>query len=455
MLLDKFSYNCYYEKIDKNNPIKLEDLPFKIPENWTWVRLKNMVCIETGKKDANFGSVDGNYNFYTCALEPIKSKSYTYDGEYLILPGNGANIGKSIHFIGKFEAYQRTYLLSKTLSTLNFKYLKYVLDIFWESWNKSRMFGSAIPYIKLINLEKFTIPLPSLAEQERIVKKIQSLDLLIQQYNEYETKLTKLESEFEEKLKKSILQYAIQGKLVKQDQNDEPASELVRKIYEEKQKLILEGKIKRDKYESHIYQGTDKNYYEKIDENEPIKLEDLPFKIPKNWTWVRLKTCNQIVVGATPSTSNFNYWNNGTIPWLPSGCCQDSNIFNSYPKMKYITKEGYDSCSTKLMDIDTVLIALTGATAGKVGILKFKACANQSVVGIKPYFGINTNFLFFQLMIRRQEILSDCIGSAQPHISKNYVENIYFALPSLVEQERIVKKIQSIDLLIHQNDKKY
>ena len=100
------------------------------------------------------------------------------------------------------------------------------------------------------------------------------------------------------------------------------------------------------------------------------------------------------------------------------------------------------------MDIDTVLIAFTGATAGTVGILQFKACDNQSVVGIKPYFGINTNFLFFQLMIRRQEILSDCIGCAQPHISKNYVENIYFALPPLDEQERIVKKIQSIDLLI-------
>ena len=144
------------------------------------------------------------------------------------------------------------------------------------------MFGSAIPYIKLINLEKFTIPLPPLVEQERIVKKIQLIDLLIQQYNEYETKLTKLESEFEEKLKKSILQYAIQGKLVKQDPNDEPASELLKKIYDEKKKLILERKIKQDKYESHIYQGTDKNYYEKIDKNNPIKLEDLPFKIPEN-----------------------------------------------------------------------------------------------------------------------------------------------------------------------------
>ena len=251
-----------------------------------------------------------------------------------------------------------------------------------------------------------------------------------------------------EELRKSILQLAIQGKLVKQDPNDEPASELVKKIKKEKEKLILEGKIKKEKEESFIFKGDDNCYYEKIGKNESIKLEDLPFTIPENWTWIKLKTCNQIVVGATPSTSNFNYWNNGTIPWLPSGCCQDSNVFNSYSKIKYITKEGYDSCSTKLMDIDTVLIALTGATAGKVGILKFKACANQSVVGIKPYFGINTNFLFFQLMIRRQEILSDCIGSAQPHISKNYVENIYFALPPLDEQERIVKKIQSIDLLI-------
>ena len=463
--------NCYYEKIGKNNPIKLEDLPFEIPENWTWVRMKNVSNLIGGYafKSSKFSKkgirVIRISDFDEVGIKNNEIKRYPYSSildKFKISIGNilfcmtGGTVGKSL-LIDKIneDSYinQRVALLDiknvNNIYVYNLLSSQYILRIIDKSKNSTN------DNISMKLLEEILIPLPTLAEQERIVKKIKSLDLLIQQYNEYETKLTKLESEFEEKLKKSILQYAIQGKLVKQDKNDEPASKLVRKIYEEKQKLILQGKIKRDKYESHIYQGTDKNYYEKIDENEPIKLEDLPFKIPENWTWVRLKTCNQIVVGATPSTSNFNYWNNGTIPWLPSGCCQDSNIFNSYPKMKYITKEGYGSCSTKLMDINTVLIALTGATAGKVGILKFKACANQSVVGIKPYFGINTNFLFFQLMIRRQEILSDCIGSAQPHISKNYVENIYFALPPLVEQERIVKKIQSIDLLIHQNDKKY
>ena len=464
MLLDKFSYNCYYEKIGKNNPIKLEDLPFKIPENWTWVRMKNVSNLIGGYafKSSKFSKkgirVIRISDFDEFGIKNNEIKRYPYSSildKFKISIGNilfcmtGGTVGKSL-LIDKInkDSYinQRVALLDiknvNNIYVYNLLSSQYVLRIIDKSKNSTN------DNISMKLLEEILIPLPPLVEQERIVKKVQLINLLIQQYNEYENKLTKLESEFEEKLKKSILQYAIQGKLVKQDPNDEPASELIKKIYDEKQKLILEGKIKRDKYESHIYQGTDKNYYEKIDENEPIKLEDLPFKIPENWTWVRLKTCNRIVVGATPSTSNFNYWNNGTIPWLPSGCCQDSNVFNSYPKMKYITKEGYDSCSTKLMDIDTVLIALTGATAGKVGILQFKACANQSVVGIKPYFGINTNFLFFQLMIRRQEILSDCIGSAQPHISKNYVENIYFALPPLVEQERIVKKIQSIDLLI-------
>ena len=434
LLLDKFSYNCYYEKIGENEPIKLEDLPFKIPENWTWVRLKNMVCIETGKKDANFGSVDGNYNFYTCALEPIKSKSYTYDGEYLILPGNGANIGKSIHFIGKFEAYQRTYLLSKTLSTLNFKYLKYVLDIFWESWNKSRMFGSAIPYIKLINLEKFTIPLPPLVEQERIVKKIQLIDLLIQQYNEYETQLTELESEFEEKIKKSILQYAIQGKLVKQDTNDQPASELIRKIYDEKQKLISEGKIKRDKYESHIYQGTDKNYYEKIDKNEPIKLEDLPFEIPKNWTWVRQENICWLQNGKKEYS--------GELPYL------EAKVMRGLCKPKII------NCGIFVNELNT-LILVDGENSGEIMVPSFEGYMGSTFKIFLSSNFVNYYYLMFIFKLNKTKYKNTKIGAAIPHLNKELFKKSYIALPPLAEQERIIKKIQSIDLLIQQNDEKY
>ena len=253
-----------------------------------------------------------------------------------------------------------------------------------------------------------------------------------------------------DELRKSILQLAIQGKLVKQNPNDEPASELVKKIYEEKKKLIAEGKIKKDKNESYIFKGDDNCYYEKIGKNEPVKLEDLPFDIPENWTWIKMESSSLIVVGATPSTSNSAYWNNGTIPWLPSGCCQDCEVYDTYPKIKYITESGYNSCSTTIMKKNTVLIALTGATAGKVGILKFEACANQSVVGISPYYGINTRFMFLQLMARRDEILADCVGSAQPHISKEYVTKMYFALPPLEEQQRIVDKINSFEPLLQE-----
>ena len=449
--------NCYYEKIDENEPIKLEDLPFKIPENWTWIRLKNIVCIETGKKDANFGSIDGNYNFYTCALEPIKSKSYTYDGEYLILPGNGANIGKSIHFIGKFEAYQRTYLLSKVFSILNFKYLKYVLDIFWESWNKNKMFGSAIPYIKLINLEKFIIPFPPLDEQERIVKKIQSIDLLIQQYNEYETKLTKLESEFEEKLKKSILQYAIQGKLVKQDPNDEPASELIKKIYEEKQKLILEGKIKRDKYESHIYQGTDKNYYEKIDENESVKLEDLPFKIPENWTWIRLKNIFSINAGATfKKEDSFKDHKEGMIRILRGG-----NILSS----KYILKSDDIYIPNKLVSKNILLniydlitpVVSSLENIGKIAIIdsNLKDITVGGFVYIfRLYFKNKTisnivhNFICSPHFQNTLKNITRKSGQAFYNLGKEKLSELYLPIPPLSEQKRIISKINSLFSLL-------
>lgn len=251
-----------------------------------------------------------------------------------------------------------------------------------------------------------------------------------------------------EELRKSILQMAIQGKLVKQDPNDEPASVLLERIREEKTRLIKEGKIKGKMTDSVIYKGSDNSYYEKVGNKTVDIATELPFDIPDNWCWCRMDSIFKIVVGATPSTSVGEYWNNGNIPWLPSGCCQDCTVDLSYPKIKYITQKGYDSCSTTMMFPSTVLIALTGATAGKVGLLTINACANQSVVGISAFIGIDPKFLYYQLMARRGEILSDCIGSAQPHISKDYITKMFFALPPLAEQQRIVTRISELNPLL-------
>ena len=155
-------------------PISEDEIPFEIPESWEWVRLNSLFNIFTGKKDANYGDANGNYVFFTCSNTPIKSPTYSYDGDYLIMPGNGANIGQVIHYKGKFEAYQRTYLL-QAFGALCYEYIKYHLMSNWKEYNQDKMYGSAIPYIKLGNLTSYLVALPPLAEQHRIVAKIEKL----------------------------------------------------------------------------------------------------------------------------------------------------------------------------------------------------------------------------------------------------------------------------------------
>lgn len=151
-----------------------------------------------------------------------------------------------------------------------------------------------------------------------------------------------------------------------------------------------------------------------------------------------------VVTGGTPSTGNATYWENGEIPWLQSGCCQNCDVNSAE---RYITQKGYDNSSTKLMPSDTVMIALTGATAGKIGYLTFEACGNQSITGILPNKLLNQRYLFYYLLSQRTKILSDCIGGAQPHISQGYVKNMDIPIMSFEEQEKIVcvlSKLMSI-----------
>ena len=152
-----------------------------------------------------------------------------------------------------------------------------------------------------------------------------------------------------------------------------------------------------------------------------------------------------VVTGGTPSTNVSEYWEGGNIPWLQSGCCQNCDV--EYAD-KYITQSGYDNSSTKMMPPDTIMIALTGATAGKVGYLKFDACGNQSITGILPCNTLDQRYLFYYLISQRSKILADCIGGAQPHISQGYVKDILIPVLSLDEQKRISKRFSEVDNLI-------
>ncbi len=156
---------------------------------------------------------------------------------------------------------------------------------------------------------------------------------------------------------------------------------------------------------------------------------------------MKISDLTQVITGGTPSTKEKKYWENGDIPWLQSAVCKNG-VVREYSK--YITKDGYDNSSTKLMPPNTVLIALTGATVGKVALLPFEACANQSVTGILPNAKYLPKYMFYYLMSIRGEIMHDSYGDAQPHISQQYVKNIDVPICSLEEQQHIVTRIEEL-----------
>lgn len=158
-------------------------------------------------------------------------------------------------------------------------------------------------------------------------------------------------------------------------------------------------------------------------------------KLPDGWQYIKISDLTDVITGGTPSTNKSEYWDGGDIPWLPSGDCKDS-VINS--ATKFITEEGLKNSAAKLMPINTVVIALTGATTGKVGILNIEASANQSVTGIVPNEKFVPKYIFYYLRSIREKILNDSYGGAQKHISQGYVKDIQVLLPSLNTQKKIV-----------------
>ena len=160
---------------------------------------------------------------------------------------------------------------------------------------------------------------------------------------------------------------------------------------------------------------------------------------------VKISDFAEVITGGTPSTSVNEYWDGGTIPWLQSGACQNC-IINECDT--FITEDGLKNSATKMMQPESVLIALTGATTGKVGYLTFEACANQSVTGIQPNDKFVPKYLYYYLMGIRQKILDDSYGGAQKHISQGYVKNLEVPLGTIEEQRIIVDAIEKVDAVI-------
>ena len=253
-----------------------------------------------------------------------------------------------------------------------------------------------------------------------------------------------------DQLRKSILQQAIQGKLVPQDPNDEPASVLLERIREEKARLVEEKKIKKEKNPSVIFRGEDNSYYEKFTLSGEVKCidEEIPFEIPNGWEWCRLGIIGDWGAGATPLRGNIEYYG-GKIPWLKTGELNNGLIISTE---EYITDKALEECSLRLCNIGDILIAMYGATIGKLGIAGIKLTTNQACCACTPIFVYN-KFLFYFLMASKQSFIEQGEGGAQPNISRIKLVNYLFPLPPLKEQQRIVEKIEELIPHIEHYDK--
>ena len=242
-------------------------------------------------------------------------------------------------------------------------------------------------------------------------------------------------------LKNSILQWAIQGRLVPQDPNDEPASVLLERIRAEKARLVKEGKIKKDKNESIIFRGDDNSHYEKFLATGEVKCidDEIPFEIPRGWEWCRLGAIGSWGSGATPSKGHPEFYG-GSIPWLTTGELNESYVFDTKVK---VTEKALACCSLRKCATGDVLIAMYGATIGKVAIAGCELTTNQACCACTPYYNYN-KYLFYFLMSNKLNFIKMGEGGAQPNISKEKIVATLCPLPPLNEQRRIVYVVESL-----------
>ena len=449
--------NTPYEKIGDEVRSLADEVPFDIPDSWEWVRLGSIVY--------NRGQITPSTDFCYIDIGSIDNKNQKLNPtDTVIAPDKAPSRARKLVDKGDvLYSTVRPYLHNMCIVDRDFscipiastgfavltchaelcnKFLFYYMmspDFDAYANNTDNAKGVAYPAINDDRLYKALIPIPPLGEQFRIVSAIESVDASIRDYGVKEEALRALNGSFPESLKKSILQEAVQGKLVPQDPSDEPAEALLERIRVEKQRLIKEGKIKKDKHESVIFRR-DNSHYEKLDGVERCIDDELPFEIPESWAWVRLGNIGDWGSGATPSRTHPEYYD-GSIPWLKTGDLTDSYI-TDIPEG--ISQLALEKTSVRLNESGSVLMAMYGATIGKLGILTYSATTNQACCACKPVYGVETLFLFYFLMSQRTAFIKRGEGGAQPNISKEKIVTTLMPLPPLAEQHRIVQRIEEL-----------
>ena len=351
----KTLHNLHYEQIGKEVRCIEDELPFEIPDSWEWVRF-NTLChtLTCGYASTpEYVDKDKGKPFISAKnIKPFKFMPEDYKciktdlfcklregccpqrGD-ILLTRVGAGIGEAAIIDTDLEfAIYVSLTLIKLISNkdISNEYILYWLNSpvgIKNSADNTAGKGASQGNLNVKNVRYYYVAVPPIEEQKRIVSKLKELEPLIEKYNQAETKLYKLNSNIKEQLKKSILQYAIEGKLVPQDSNDEPASVLLERIRKKKEKLIAEGKIKKDKNESMIYRR-DNSYYEKLGDIETCINDKLPYDLPASWSWCNVGNLFTNSTGLSYKKDQLNKKSNSMVRVLRGGNILEGNyILNS------------------------------------------------------------------------------------------------------------------------------
>lgn len=431
-------YNLHYEKFaDGSVKCIEEEIPFELPDGWSWARLGSIANIVTGRLDANAQTPDGEYPFFTCGEEVFKTDTYAFDCNAILLGGNNATGDFKMHkFSGKFNAYQRVYVIT-TFPEIDVDYL-YNHIRFYLPKLQSQSIGSQTRYLKLGMITDLLVALPTFREQK----------LVSSSCNKYLNYCTEIASEKDDlkkyikSAKSKILDLAIRGQLVPQNPDDEPASVLLERIRAEKEELIKQGKIKRDKKESIIFKGEDNSYYEKVgDKSENINV-DIPFNLPEDWEFVRLKEIWELISGRDLSPSEYNADGIG-IPYITGA----SNFSNG--KVELVR---WTASPQVLTEIGDLLLTCKG-TIGEMAFNDFGAghIARQ-IMGIRNIYDLNSKYLELCMEFYIQKIKESAKGLI-PGISREDILNLILPIPPEQYQTQVVHQVEKINRILSSIEK--
>ena len=440
--------NCYYEKIGKEIVcIDEEVADFDIPESWCLCRMSTIANIYTGnsinetEKQRKYVGLPDGYN-YIATKDVSFEHSINYENGVKIpfsennfriaykntplLCIEGGSAGRKIAILEQDVCFGNKLCAFQALG-VNPKYLYYYLQnpLFIQIF-KSKTTG-IIGGVSVNTLKTLIFALPPLPEQARIVEEIERFEPLLIQYDRLENQATKLDSEIYDKLKKSILQYAIQGKLVEQDENDEPASVLLERIRAEKKVQL--GK----KYvESYIYKGDDNCYYEKVGKNKPVLLESVPFDIPTSWAWSRLSAIIDLQSGRDLEPSQYNS-NKVGIPYITGASNIDNEeiIINRWTQNPVvISKQG------------ELLITCKGT----IGTMAFNNIGDIHIA--RQIMSINSNFVhldYIRLFLESYVSSLQAVAKSMiPGINRDDILQALIPIPPVNEQIRIIQRVYEI-----------